>query len=153
MSKVNPIPAGHTTVTPFLNVKGAAEAIDFYKKAFGAEEIARMHGPNNSIVHAEIKIGNALIMLSDAIMNTPTASSMHLYVEDCDAWWSRATAAGCKIEMPIADMFWGDRYGVLSDRFGNRWAIATHKEDLSPEEMRKRGEATMAELAKQMPKA
>lgn len=152
MAKVNPVPAGYNTVTPFLNVKGAVEAIEFYKRAFGAEERARMMGPNNMVMHAEIRIGDSIIMISDAMMNVPTQASLHLYVDDCDALWARATGAGCKVEMLIADMFWGDRYGVVSDKWGNRWAIASHKEDVAPEEMKKRGEAAMAEMMKQMPK-
>ena len=148
MTKVHAVPPGYGTITPFLNVKGAAEAMELYKKAFGAEERARMLGPNGMIMHGELKIGSSIVMIADAMMNPPTQASLHLYVEDCDALWARATAAGCKVEMPIADMFWGDRYGVLSDKFGNRWAIATHKEDISPQEMQKRGEAAMAAMAK-----
>jgi uncharacterized glyoxalase superfamily protein PhnB len=147
MAQVKPIPDGYSTVTPLLNIKGAAEAIEFYKKAFGAEERGgRMMGPNNAIMHAEIKIGNSLIMVGDVIMNPPTQSSIHLYVDDADAWWKRATAAGAQIAMPIGDMFWGDRYGVLTDKWGNRWAIGTHKEDVQPAEMQKRA----AEAMKQM---
>ena len=146
MAKVNPIPSGYGTVTPFLNIKGASEAIDFYKKAFGAEERTRAPGPNNTVMHAELKIGNSIVMISDAMQVPATHSSLHLYVEDCDALWKRATAAGCKIEMPIADMFWGDRYGVVSDKFGNRWAIASHKEDVPPDEMKRRTEKAIAEM-------
>jgi uncharacterized glyoxalase superfamily protein PhnB len=146
MAKVNPVPTGYGTVTPFLNIKGASEAIDLYKKAFGAEEKARAVGPNNSIMHAEIKIGNSIVMVSDAMNVAPTQASLHLYVDDCDAMWKRATAAGLKIELPIADMFWGDRYGVLSDKFGNRWAVSTHKEDVAPDEMKRRMDKAMAEM-------
>ena len=94
--------------------------------------------PNGMIMHAELQLGTSRIMVAEAMMNPPTQSSLHLYVEDCDALWARATAAGCKIEMPIATMFWGDRYGVVSDKFGNRWAIASHKEDVAPDEMKRR---------------
>ncbi len=146
MSKVKAVPDGYTTVTPFLNIKGAAEAIEFYKKAFGAEEKSKAFGPDGKVMHAELRFGNALVMFAESMMNPPTQSSIHLYVDDADAMWKRATAAGCKVEMPIADQFWGDRYGVLSDKFGNRWSIATHKEDLSPEEMRKRMEKAVAEM-------
>ncbi len=146
MAKVNAVPAGFHTVTPFLNVKGATEAIEFYKKAFGAEELRRTPGPNNSVMHAEIKIGNSIVMLSDAMQMPPTQSSLHLYVDDCDALWKRATDAGAKIEMPLQDQFWGDRYGVVADRWGNRWAISTHKEDVPAAEMPKR----MAEAMKNM---
>jgi uncharacterized glyoxalase superfamily protein PhnB len=146
MGKVKAVPAGYSTVTPFLNVKGAADAIEFYKKAFGAEERARAPGPNGSIMHAEIKIGDSIVMLSDALQNPPTQSSIHLYVDDADALWKRATTAGAQISMPIQDQFWGDRYGVVADAWGNRWAIATHKEDVPPAEMQKRA----AEAMKQM---
>jgi PhnB protein len=146
MAHVKAIPEGFGTVTPFLNVKGAAVAIEFYKKAFGAEERSRMLGPNNMIMHAEIKIGTSILMVADAMMNTPTQSSCHLYVEDADALWKRATAAGAQVTMPIQDMFWGDRYGVLTDPWGNRWAIATHKEDVPLAEMQKRGEEAMKQM-------
>jgi len=146
MSTVKAVPAGYSTVTPFLNVKGAADAIEFYKKAFGAEERARAPGPNGSIMHAEIKIGDSIVMLSDALQNPPTQSNIHLYVDDADALWQRATAAGAQIAMPIQDQFWGDRYGVVADAWGNRWSIATHTEDVPQAEMQKR----VAEAMKQM---
>jgi uncharacterized glyoxalase superfamily protein PhnB len=146
MANVKPVPDGYATVTAFLNVKGAAEAIEFYKKAFGAEERARMPGPNNTLMHAEIKIGTSIVMIADALRNPPTQSNLHLYVEDVDAAWKRATDAGCEVTMPLGDMFWGDRYGVLSDKWGNRWSLASHKEDVAPADMQKR----MAEAMKQM---
>ena len=149
MSEVKPIPDGYHSVTPSLTIKGAAEAIDFYKAAFGAEEKGgRAPGPNGTIMHAEIKIGDSMVMVSDAMMNPATNSSIHLFVQDADAAWARATAAGAKVVMPIADMFWGDRYGVLSDKWGNRWAIATHKEDVLPEEMGVRAAEAMKNLPK-----
>ncbi|HVZ73324.1 MAG TPA: VOC family protein [Polyangia bacterium] len=151
MSKVKAVPEGYHTVTPFLNVVGANDAIAFYVKAFGAEERLRMPGPDGKLVHGEIKIGDSIVMVSDALMNPPTSSSIHLYVEDADAAWSRATAAGAEVAMPIADQFWGDRYGVLKDKWGNRWAISQHKEDLSPEEMRARSAEAMKAMA-QAPK-
>jgi len=146
MANVRAIPEGYTTITPFLNVNGASDAIEFYKKAFSAEERVRMPTPDGKIMHAELKIGNAMLMVSDAMRNPPTASSIHLYVTDADQWWKRATDAGAKVEMPISDMFWGDRYGVLSDKWGNRWAISQHKEDVSPEEMRKRAAEAMKNM-------
>jgi PhnB protein len=146
MANVKAVPEGYSTITPFLNVNGAAEAIEFYKKAFGAKERYRMPGPNNKIMHAEISIGNAIVMVSDAMMGPPTQSSCHIYVDDADALWSQATKAGAEVVMPIADMFWGDRYGVLSDKWGNRWSIATHKEDLSQEEMQKRSDEAMKQM-------
>jgi uncharacterized glyoxalase superfamily protein PhnB len=146
MANVKAVPDGYSTVTPFLSINGAADAIAFYKKAFGAEERARMPGPDGKIMHAEIRIGDSVVMVSDAIMGSPTQAGIHLYVDDADAWWKRATAAGAQIVMPIADMFWGDRYGILKDKWENRWSIATHKEDFAPEEMKKRA----AEAMKQM---
>ncbi|HMF44031.1 MAG TPA: VOC family protein [Polyangia bacterium] len=146
MAQVKPVPEGYHTVTPFLNVDGANEALAFYKKAFGAEERFRMPGPDGKIMHSEIKIGDSLVMVSDAMMNPPTQSSIHLYVPDADAIWARALAAGAKVEQPLVDQFWGDRWGVLSDKWGNRWGVATHKEDVSPEEMQKRGEEAMKNM-------
>ena len=148
MTTVKAVPAGYGTVTPFLNIKGAAEAIEHFKKAFGAEELHRTAAPGGAIMHAVIKIGTSMVMISDAMMNPPTQASLHLYVEDCDAAWARATAAGCKVELAISDQPWGDRYGVVSDRWGNRWAIASHREDVSEAEMRKRFDAMMAKMAK-----
>src|SRR5207248_1041715 len=140
-----PVTEGYASVTPVLNIEGAAEAIEFYKKAFGAEERARALGPNNTIMHAEIKIGGSIIMMSDAMKLPPTRSSCLLYVEDADASWKRALAAGAQVAMPLQDQFWGDRYGVVTDKWGNRWAIATHKEDVPRAEMDKR----MAEAIRQ----
>lgn len=144
MANVKAVPDGYGTVTPMLSIKGAAEAIDFYKKAFGAQERSRVPGPNGTIMHAEIKIGNSVVMLAEAMMGPPTQASLHLYVEDCDSWWKRATDAGMQVTMPIQDMFWGDRYGMVADKWGNRWSIASHKEDLTPAEMQRR----MAEAMK-----
>src|SRR5882762_3036132 len=107
-NSVKPVPEGFHTATPSLVVHDAAKALEFYKKAFGAEERMRMPGPNGQIMHAEIKIGNGIIMIADAMMNAPTQSSCHLYVEDADKWWKRATDAGAQVAMPIQDMFWGD---------------------------------------------
>jgi PhnB protein len=116
MAQVKAIPDGYTTATPVLNIKGASDAIEFYKKAFGAEELYRMPDPKGNIMHAEIKIGNSRLMISEAMMNPPTQSSTFLYVEDCDAVAKRAIAAGATVIMPLADQFWGDRYGVLGDK-------------------------------------
>jgi uncharacterized glyoxalase superfamily protein PhnB len=148
MAEVKAIPEGYHTVTPFLSVNGASDAIDFYKKAFGAEERNRMPGPDGKVMHAEFKVGDSIVMIADAMMGPPLTSGIHLYVADADALWARATAAGAQVVMPIADMFWGDRYGVLTDKWGNKWSIATHKEDFTPEEMGKRA----AEAMKNMPK-
>jgi PhnB protein len=144
---VKAIPDGYTSLTPYLVCKGAAKAIDFYTRVFGAEEIVRMPGPDGQIMHAEVKIGNAILMLADenkeqGHLSPPTiggsASSVMFYTNDVDAVFNRAVAAGAKAEMPPADMFWGDRMGNLVDPFGHKWAIATHKEDVSPEEIGKR---------------
>jgi PhnB protein len=148
MGQVEAVPEGYHTITPFLNVEGARDAIAFYKKAFGAEERAIMPGPDGKIMHSEIKIGDSIVMLSDAMMQPATQAALHLYVQDADALWARATAAGCKVILPIADQFWGDRYGVLGDKWGNRWSIAQHKEDFSPEEMRRRAEEAMKQMSR-----
>jgi PhnB protein len=140
-----PIPDGYRTVTPTLTLDDAPAAIEFYKKAFGAEEVARSTGPDGKIMHAEIRIGDSLIMVNDAVMGGkgPKAlggspASLWLYVENCDAFFERAVAAGAKVEMAIADMFWGDRFGSLLDPHGYRWSVATRKEDLTPQEMEQR---------------
>jgi PhnB protein len=144
MPKVNPIPKGMTAVTPHLVCEGAAEAIEFYKKAFGAVEEARIPGPGGKLMHAMVRIGGAAVMLVDAspdwgmlgpkaLKGTPV--TIHLYVEDADAFVARAQAAGAKVTMPVADMFWGDRYGVLQDPFGHSWSVGTHVRDVTPEEM------------------
>lgn len=146
---VSHISEGFHTVTPSIVVKGAAKAIDFYKTAFGAEEIMRMDGPHGTIMHAEIKIGDSMIMLGDewpdlgykAPLPGHTSSSLHVYVPEVDKAFKRATDAGCTIAMPIADMFWGDRYGKVADPFGHVWGLATHVEDVTPEECAKRAAA------------
>jgi PhnB protein len=153
-----PIPDGQRTVTPHLIVRGARQAIDFYKKAFGAVDKGAMPGPDGkSVVHAELKIGDSFIYLADEFPEMGAKSpqalggsgvTIHLYVEDADAVFNRAVAAGAKVSMPIMDMFWGDRYGKITDPFGHEWSIATHKEDLTSEEITKRGAAAMAQFGK-----
>jgi uncharacterized glyoxalase superfamily protein PhnB len=139
-------PKGLTTVTPHLVCAGAADAIEFYKKAFGATEEARMPGTDGKIMHAMVRIGNSPVMLADempewgsvgpkSLNGTPV--SIHLYVDDADAFVARAEQAGAKITMPVADMFWGDRYGKLEDPFGHQWSVGTHVRDVSPEDMKK----------------
>ena len=142
-SKVRAVPEGYRTITPYLNVKGASDAIAFYKKAFGAEERVRLPGPDGSIMHAELKIGDSMVMLTDAIRFPPTTASIHVYAPDIDKWWTRATEAGAKVVMPIADQFWGDRWGVVSDAWGNQWSLAQHIEDVPGEEMGKRAAEAM----------
>jgi PhnB protein len=144
---VKAIPDGYYSLTPYLVVKGAAEAIEFYKKAFGATETIRMPGPDGRIMHAEITIGNSVLMLSDEsperqqlspVTLGGSGSSVMLYTDDVDATFKKALAAGATEQMAPMDMFWGDRMGNLKDPFGHSWAIATHTEDVSPEEMEKR---------------
>ena len=137
---VKPIPDGYHTVTPFLNVKGVAKMIDFMKSALGAEEIIRMPGPDGTVMHAEVSIGNSRLMLGEPMQQGPTttSSSFYLYVSDVDSMYKRATGAGAKSVSPPTDQFWGDRMATVSDPFGNTWSLATHKEDPSPEEMQKR---------------
>lgn len=160
MATVNPIPEGFGTVTPHLVVKDAGEAIDFYKKAFGAEELCRMPGPDgNSVMHAEIRIGNSPIMLAsewpgEGCPKAPTTLggspvTIHLYVEDTDKAFKKATDAGATAAMPPMDAFWGDRYSKLKDPFGHEWSIATHIEDVPPEEMPERMAKAFAEWGKQ----
>jgi uncharacterized glyoxalase superfamily protein PhnB len=142
---VKPVPDGMHTVTPHLICAGASEAIEFYKKAFGATENGRLAMPNGKIMHASIRIGDSTLFLVDempergaldpkALKGSPV--TIHLYVEDVDAFAARAVAAGAKMTMPVADMFWGDRYGQLLDPFGHRWSVATHLRDMSSEEVR-----------------
>src|SRR5437764_2819128 len=156
----SPIPEGFHTVTPQLTLDNAAQAIDWYKKGLGAEEMARAVGPDGKIMHAEVRIGDSRIMLNDAMMGGkgPQAlggspASLWIYVEDCDALFNRATAAGAKVDDgpmgQMQDQFWGDRCGTFTDPEGYRWTIATHKEDLTPEEMEKRQTAWMEQFAAQ----
>jgi PhnB protein len=149
MSKVQAVPEGYHTVTPYLTIKGAAKAIDFYKKAFGAEELSRMPGPEGAVMHAEIKIGDSIVMVSDPMMNPPSVSSVFLYVGDVDSSFKRAVDAGATVSQPLADMFWGDRFGSVKDPFGINWSMATHKEDVAPAEMEKRMKAEMARQQQQ----
>ncbi len=144
-SPVKPIPEGMHTVTPHLICAGAAAAIDFYKKAFGAVETARIPGKDGKLMHAAVTIGNSTVMLVDEMPDhgavgpkslKGTTVTMHLYVEDADAFAARAVAAGAKMTMPVAEMFWGDRFGQLEDPFGHRWSVATHVKDVSAEDMR-----------------
>ena len=142
-----PIPDGYHSVTPYLCVKGAAQAIEFYKKAFLATERMRIAQPDGRVGHAELQVGDSVIMLSDEFPEMGVRSpqslggspvSIHLYVEDVDAIFNQAVAAGAKIRRPIADRFYGDRLGGVEDPFGHTWWISTHKEDLSPQEIERR---------------
>ena len=140
---VKPIPDGYHNVTPFLSVKGAGQLIDFVKKAYGAKERMRMPGPDGGIMHAEVQIGDSIIMLTEAMREAPMPAYLYLYVNDTDATYKRAIEAGAVSQMEPADMFWGDRHARVQDPFGNSWSLATHKEDLSPEEVGKRAAQAM----------
>lgn len=151
-----PIPDGYHTVTPYLTVHNAAQAIDFYKAAFDATELNRMAASHGKIAHAELKIGDSVIMLADEMPGSDcrspqalggTSCGVFLYVKDVDAVYNKAVAAGAKSTMPPADMFWGDRYGKVADPFGHSWSLATHKEDVAPDEMKRRSDAYMAKMA------
>lgn len=148
---VRAIPEGMHTITPHIFCEGAAEAIEFYKKAFNAVEQGRLPGPEGKIMHAQLRIGDSALMLADAfpecggygpkaLKGTPV--TIHLYVNDVDATFAQAVKAGATVKMAVADMFWGDRYGVLVDPFGHQWSVATHKQDLTPEQI-KQGMANM----------
>jgi PhnB protein len=151
----NPIPKGYHTITPSLTCRDAAKAIDFYKKAFGAQELMRMPSPDGKISHAEIKIGDSVVFISDEFPGrtaapSPTAtpsSSLFLYVEDVDTVFNRAVSAGAKSTMPLQDMFWGDRFGNVVDPFGHQWGLATHIEDVAPDEIGRRAAAFFAKAA------
>jgi len=142
-----PIPQGFHTLTPHLTVNGAARYLDFLKNAFGAEEINVSPGPGGKLMHATVRIGDSMVMFNDdfgADFGMPPLAQgrmpfvLHLYVPDADASWAQALAAGCEVVMPIADQFWGARYGVLRDPFGMTWSIATHVEEVPPEELQER---------------
>jgi len=152
----NPIPPGFHTVTPYLIVRDSRKAIDFYKKAFDAEEILIMPGPDGKVMHAEIKIGDSIVFLADEMpeMNHlgpetrgGATCSLMLYVKDVDTSFEKAVKAGCIVKMPLSDQFWGDRYGNVVDPFGHVWALATHIEDVSPEEMQMRMESACKQMA------
>lgn len=153
MAGVKPIPEGYHSVTPYLCCRDAARAIEFYKKAFGATEIMRMAAPDGKVGHAELQIGNSRVMIADefpemqflspaSIGGTPI--TLHLYVEDVDAVVPRAVGAGAKVTRPVKDEFYGDRAGQVEDPFGHKWHVATHKEDLTMEEIEKRQKAAFA---------
>ena len=151
-----PVPEGYSTVSPYLAVDDAAEAIAYCKKAFGAEETVRMDAPDGKIGHAELRIGDSHVMLSDPFpqaSTTPpkelggTSGSIFMYVEDVDAVVQKAVDAGATVTMEVEDQFWGDRFGSITDPFGHIWSIATHVEDLTPEEIEERGKAAMAAMA------
>ena len=152
---VKPIPDGYPPLVPSVAVDDAAKAIEFYKQAFGANERMRMPAPGGKIGHAELEIGNAIVMLSDPFPQGTTKSprelggttvAMFIYVENVDAFVERAVQAGATVTMPVDDMFWGDRYGKITDPFGHEWQIATHVEDVAPDEMEARAQEAMAAM-------
>lgn len=145
--QVKPIPEGYQTITPYLVFDDAAKAIEFYKQAFGAEELFRMPTPDGGVAHAEIKIGTSPLMMGGAYPDKGYHGIQHyggspislmLYVEDCDALFHQAVAAGAEVKQPLTDQFYGDRSGTVADPFGYHWHISTHKEDVAPEEMQRR---------------
>jgi len=146
---VKPVPEGFHTVTPFMSAKGADKLIDFLKRAFGAEEVMRMPGPDGVVMHAEVNIGNSRLMVGEAMQTGPTQGSFYLYLNNVDAVYKQAVAAGAKSEREPKDEFWGDRMGTVKDPFGNTWSIATHKADVPPAAMPKR----LVEVTKVSPPA
>ena len=153
-----PIPDGFHTITPHLVVSDAAKAIEFYKKAFGAQEIERFMRPDGkAVMHAQLKIGDSMMMLGSEFpphclspkSRGGTSVSLHLYVENADATFDRAVKAGCKVKMPMTDQFWGDRYGQVEDPFGHEWSIATHKKDLTQDQIAANAKAFFANIQKQ----
>jgi PhnB protein len=147
--KVKPIPEGYHSVTPYLAVDDGARAIDFYKSAFGAKEVMRMNGPDGQVAHAELKIGDSIIMLGSAPPNSGVRSpqslngstvSIFVYFDNVDSFFNKALSEGAHQEQALADQFWGDRYGRLTDPFGHSWSLAQHIEDVAPEEMQKRAQ-------------
>ena len=158
-TNVRPIPEGYRSLSPVLTCKDAARAIDFYKKVFGATEIVKMPGPGGAIMHAELQIGDSRMFLGDEFPGMSQAPDLRtaanskafaifVYTEDVDSVVQRAIDAGCRVDMPIQNMFWGDRYGKFTDPFGHSWGVATHIEDVAPEEMQRRTEAMSKQMAK-----
>ena len=157
-TKTQPVPKGYHTLTPYLVVSDAKKAIDYYQRAFGAHETMRMDGPDGKIAHAELKIGDSMMMISDEMPGSGNRSpkslggspvGLFLYVENVDNIFKQAVSAGAKADQQPTDMFWGDRYGKLTDPFGHTWSLATHIEDVTPEEMAKRTKEAMAKMQQQ----
>ena len=144
--KVKPIPKGYHSVTPSLIQGDARSTIDFCKKAFGAKVRTTVPGPGGRIMHAEVEIGDSVVMLSDAMREAAQPAGLFLYVPDVDRTFARALKAGASVIMPVQDMFWGDRFGRVEDPQGNRWGIATHREDVTPRELKKRAAAAFTAM-------
>jgi PhnB protein len=158
---VKPVPDGYHTLTPFLTVRDAARAIEFYKAAFGAKERGVMKAPDGKVMHAELMIGDSIVMLSDEFPEFGSVSpqaiggspiGLHIYLDDVDAAFDRAVKAGAEVEMPVMDQFWGDRYGKLKDPFGHKWSIGTHVKDLSMDEIKHGMDTAMARAEEKMKK-
>jgi PhnB protein len=155
-SKVKAVPEGMHTITAHISVREAPRAIEFYRKAFGAQVLGVHHTPDGKVMHASLKIGDSHLMLADEFPGmTPAPQTLggspvvlNIYVENVDALFNQAVAAGAKVTVPLADQFWGDRYGQIVDPFGHHWALGAHIEDVAPEEMERRGKAIFAEMAK-----
>jgi len=157
---VKPVPDGYHTITPALTIRNAAKAIEFYKQAFGATARGVMKGPDGKVLHAELTIGDSIIMLADEFPEygalSPestggTSSSLHIYLDGVDAAFDRAVKAGATVLMPVMDQFWGDRYGQLRDPFGHKWSLGTHIKDLSMDEMRHGMDEAMAKMKDKTP--
>jgi PhnB protein len=157
---VKPVPDGYHTITPALTIRDAAKAIEFYKTAFGATERGVMKGPDGKVLHAELMIGDSIIMLSDEFpqygalspeSTGSTSSSLHIYLDGVDAAFDRAVKAGATVTMPVMDQFWGDRYGQLRDPFGHKWSIGTHIADLSMDDMKRGMDEAMAKMKDRTP--
>jgi PhnB protein len=155
MSKVKAIPDGFHTLTPHLTVRNAKEALEFYKKAFGAEIGHVAYMPNGKVMHAGLKIGDSMLMLNDEmpeygvlspLSTGDTSVTLHIYTENVDQDFNRAVSAGAQVKMPVMDQFWGDRYGVVTDPYGHKWSLAAHTKDLSPEEMERGMKEAMAKM-------
>ena len=154
MSDVRAIPEGYHSITPSLTCKNASAAIEFYKQAFGANELFRMPTPDGKVAHAELQIGTSRFMVNDEFMPMATISAgtrpsyLFLYVEDADSTFDEAVKNGAHVDMPLQNQFWGDRFGRVTDPFGHQWGIATHVEDVSPDEMERRSKEAMAQMSK-----
>jgi len=155
---VKPVPDGYHTLTPYLTVRNAPGAIEFYKQAFGATERGVMKGPDGKVMHAELMIGDSIVMLAEEMPEYGALSpettggagmGLHIYLDGVDAAFERAVKAGAQVEMPVMDQFWGDRYGKLKDPFGHKWSIATHTRDLSADEMKRGMEEAMEKMQMQ----
>ena len=155
--QVKAVPPGFHTLTPHLVVRNAEQALEFYKNAFGAEVLHVAHMPDGKVMHASLRIGDSMLMLNDELPDYGTLSplstggsavTIHIYTENVDAAFNRALSAGAQVKMPLADQFWGDRYGVVADPFGHKWSLGAHIKDMSPEEMQREQDRAMAAMKK-----